>query len=95
MKTKYAYSYRSYSGHLIEGETSLSDLRKIFRAIRSPRYTHSRTRQWCMQDVCSIYHRDSSSPSGKILAASGPDCVVNTVLSRCKKTSPLSPTEML
>jgi hypothetical protein len=89
------FSYVSYSNHTIDVSMRFSQLKALFKAIRDPKYIHSRTRQWCMQDSASIYHRDSTSPSGKIWVAGGADPIVAAILRRCSKTSPLSPTEML
>lgn len=88
-------SYTSYSHDKIEETLSFSTVKRLVQAVRSPNYIHSRTRRWCRHDCASIYHRDSSSPSGKMLAAGGPDVLVSEILRRNRKTSPLSPTEML
>lgn len=86
-------SYRSYSGDQIQETLSYSAVKQMVQAICSPRYTHSRTRHWCRQDVTAIYHRDANSPSGVLLAGGGPDVLVNAILKRHRETSPLSPTE--
>lgn len=87
--------YVSYSRDRIVKDLRFSQVKGIVLAVRSPNYIHSRTRQWCRQDCTSVYHRDSTSPSGKRLAASGPDVLVAEILRRNRKTSPLSPAEML
>jgi hypothetical protein len=87
--------YTSYSQDRIVEDFRFSQVKQIIQAVRSPSYIHSRTRQWCRQDCTSVYHKDSSSPSGKMLAAGGPDVLVAEILRRHRKASPLSPTEML
>lgn len=87
--------YISYSRDRIVQEIPYSQVKQIIRAVQSPDYIHSRTRQWCRQDCTTVYHKSSQSPSGKLMAAAGPDCLVNAILKRNRKTSPLSPTEML
>lgn len=87
--------YTSYSRDRIVKDYKFSQVKAIINAVRSPKYIHSRTRQWCRHDVTSIYHKDSNSPSGKMLAAGGSDALVAEILKRNRKTSPLSPTEML
>lgn len=87
--------YTSYSRDRIVQDLPFSQVKKAIQAIRSPNYIHSRTRQWCRQDCTSIYHKDAASPSGKMLAAGGPDVLIAEILKRNRQTSPLSPTEML
>lgn len=87
--------YTSYSRDRIVEDLRFSQVKSIVLAVRSPNYIHSRTRQWCRQDCTSVYHKDPTSPSGKRLAAGGPDVLVTEILRRHRKTSPLSPTEML
>lgn len=87
--------YTSYSRDRIVEDLPYSAVKKLIRAVRSPNYIHSRTRYFCRQDCASVYHQDAKSPSGKMLAAGGPDVLVAEVLKRNRKTSPLSPTEML
>lgn len=87
--------YTSYSQDRIVEDFKFSQVKKMIEAVRSENYIHSRTRYWCRQDCTSIYHKDAKSPSGKLLAAGGPDVLVAEILRRNRKTSPLSPTEML
>jgi hypothetical protein len=87
--------YISYSRDRIVEDLRFSQVKQIVQAVRSPNYIHSRTRRWCRHDCTSVYHKDPSSPSLKRLAAGGPDVLVAEILRRHRKTSPLSPTEML
>lgn len=88
-------SYISYRGDTVDYSAPFSQVKKLYRAIRSPLFIHARTRQWCRVDMTTVYHRDPTSPSGKIAVAGGHDPLVSKILQRCKQTSPLSPTEML
>lgn len=47
----------------------------------------------CWRDVVWIYHRDTSSPSGVKLAASGDKSIVEPLLRSIVNNSPLSPAE--
>ncbi len=87
------FSYRSYSGDNIPVSVTLAQAKELFRAIRSPRFSHARTRNFCRQDCTSVYHYDTSSPSGFLIAGGNAGPLVEAILERCKRTSSLSPTE--
>lgn len=65
----------------------------IEEAVRSPLFSHARTKRWCGVEVTYLYHRDPESPSGVRLAACGRADEVDPVLRAFRSTSPLSPTE--
>lgn len=88
-------SYMSYSHDQITQAYPFSVIKQFILAVRSAKYIHSRTRFWCRHNVTTIYHKDSASPSGKIAIIGGPDVLIAEILRRQRKTSPLSPTEML
>jgi hypothetical protein len=95
MKTQFSFTaWCGYKGTQ-EKTISMSKLKALIRAIRSPHFTHARTRRWCGQEIASIYHRDPKSPCGVLLQIGGDDAVVSFLLRRYKNTSPLSPTEGL
>lgn len=73
-------------------------LARVEDAIKSPLFTHARARRFlhCYGDwQVLIYHRDTTSPTGVMLAAGGLDKWVAPLLAKHGKTSPLSPSEML
>jgi hypothetical protein len=74
---------------------TLSILKKIVRSIKSPDFIHARWRSWCGCAVVSIYHKSSKSPSGKELVSGGYAELIEPLLKRYGRTSPLSPTEGL
>jgi hypothetical protein len=65
----------------------------IREAIESPLFIHARQGKGLWRDIVYIYHKDSTSPSGKILAASGTSAEVDPILAEVKRTSALSPDE--
>lgn len=75
---------------------------KLRAALLDPRCSHTRFRQWCGQGSVYVYHRDPSSPSGVLLAASGSEQEFNAVYEQLRRDgligsakAPLSPTEGL
>ncbi len=62
-------------------------------AIFSPNFSHSRRGDGCCRDVVWVYHLDTSSPSGVLLAASGDYSIVEPMLERAGRAFPISPTE--
>jgi hypothetical protein len=96
MKTKFEFEYTYQSAHLgntsAKETVSLTDLKRIVRAIRSPKYTHSRFRAFC-GGMTSIYHRDPTSPSGVLKVAAGRPALVDPLIRKYRDNSPLSPTE--
>jgi hypothetical protein len=97
MKTKFTlnFTYRGHRGDEPETETvTLTDLKRIVRAIKSPNFMHARHRNWC-GGVVTIYHRDTTSPSGVIGVAGGRPDLVDPLIRKYRDTSPLSPTEGL
>jgi len=97
MQTKFKYqaSSKYAASGKIENEIKLSHLKQLIRDIRSPLFTHARTRNWCGAEIATIYHRAGSSPSGVLGQSGGDDSLVAFLLRRYKRTSPLSPTEGL
>lgn len=71
------------------------EIRAAIRAARSPNFIHARSRSWGGQWIAYFYHRDPTSPSGKIMAAGIDDATGTEILRRAGRTSPLSPTEGL
>lgn len=70
MQTKWVYQYYDDKfGCRASEEVTLDEIKKIFRAIRDPKYSHVRTRFRCGRWSCSVYHFDSDSPSGVSWAA--------------------------
>lgn len=97
MKTKFElkFTYSGWRGDEPATETvTLTDLKKIVRAIKSPHFQHARQRNWC-GGVVTIYHRDPSSPSGVRGVAGGRPDLVDPLIRKYRDTSPLSPTEGL
>lgn len=71
-------------------------------ALLDPKCSHTRFRNWCGRGIVYVYHREPSSPSGVLLAASGSEQEFNTVYEELRKDgligsskAPLSPTEGL
>lgn len=95
MRTKVTYTaYCGYDGTQ-QKEISLARVKALIRAIKSPNYSHARTRFWCGQTMTTIYHRDKTSPSGVLSHDGADDAVVSFLLRRYRNNSPLSPTEGL
>lgn len=70
---------------------------RVEDAIKHPNFVHARAKRFLnvYQDwQILIYHRDSTSPTGVLLAAGGLDKWVAPLLAKHGRTSPLSPTEM-
>jgi hypothetical protein len=89
------FKYQGYSGREIEVTAKYSEAKNLIKAARDPKFIHARCRNWCHANMTTIYHRDPSSPSGKIAAAGHHDPLVSAILERQNRTSPLSPTEGL
>ena len=69
------------------------DTKELEVAIVSPLFSHSRARKWCGVWLVYIYHHDVASPTGIVLAKSGPEDIAVGLLTKHGRTSPLSPTE--
>jgi hypothetical protein len=94
MKIKFEFQFLYNDEKPAKETVSLRELKRIIRAIKSPNFTHARFRSWCGGTV-SIYHKEPLSPSGVMLAAGGRPALIDPLLKRYKRTSPLSPTEGL
>lgn len=95
MKTIFTFTaWCGYKGTRQE-QVTMSHLKRLIRDIRSPKFSHARTRRWCGQEIASIYHRDPESPSGVSLVSGGDDRIIAALLRRYKRVASLSPTEGL
>jgi hypothetical protein len=75
-----------------------AQLAEIIAAIRSPDFTHARTRYFMGHGTTYLYGRDhvgiaNNCGSGVICYARGPSPIVDILLEQFGRTSPLSPTE--
>lgn len=74
---------------------------QVRAALLSPKLSHTRMRSWCGVNVVHIYHRDTSSPSGVMLAAGIDEDQYNQIATELRgqvftgALAPLSPTEGL
>lgn len=76
-----------------ENPMTEKEVATVKAAIESPKFSHARYRVFGRCAYVAIYHRESTSPSGVLFAASGNPTVVDRLLREIRKTSALSPTE--
>lgn len=69
-------------------------------ALLDPKLSHTRQRSWCGASIIYVYHRDSTSPSGVMLAVGIDEEQFNVIYNELRAAglissnkSPLSPTE--
>lgn len=71
-------------------------LRAMVASVKSPLFMHGRARSsLCGYPSVLVYHRDRTSPSGRILGGAGPSVIIDRLIRDYHKTSALSPTEHL